>query len=243
MNFFVAAFATVPDTETARRLFDLPDLDDKSVSKVLFHRRKQQTGSSEVLRWDQRSIAGMTLIEHRSNSVRIDSLTATEGGEVELLHAYFKAALAHGHMMHWNARMQDLPLLRFRALMHEVAYPAYWQAAGRGELEQFDVAAWLSPTIEDRPSLDKTARRLGFPGMLGHDDDAVYRAWLAGDSGGVQAFSDIMALNTYLVALRLHQVRGNIHRNDIARTGPVVRDLLRDLGRPHLAAFLDAWSD
>ena len=41
---------------------------------MLSHRRRQQTGSSETLRWDQRAIASITIIQHSLDKVNIESM-------------------------------------------------------------------------------------------------------------------------------------------------------------------------
>lgn len=242
MRFLVVALSSVPDTTTARRLFGLDDLDDKDVSKVLMHRRKQQTGSSEILRWDQRAIAALTLIRHSVDKVQIESMNLAAHTEAEMLEAFYKGAMRDGCTVSWDGQHKVLPLIHFRTLMHEVSYPAYWQALKMGLESHLDVRGWLSTAPEDRPELDETARKLGFPGMLKHDEDSVVRAWLQNAHAGVQAYSDITALNTYLLASRLFGVKGEMTRHDAGRTLNKLRDELARRDEPHLAEFLSAWT-
>lgn len=243
MRFSVFAISTVPDTATTRRLFNLHDLDDKAVSKVLFHRRKQQTGSSEVLRWDQRAIAGITLIQHSVDNVNIESLNLATHSEVDMLHAFYRVTLRNGHMVSWDGSQMLLPLVHFRTLMHGVSYPAYWHAQReRGDLH-FDICNWMSPTPDDRPGLDETARKFGYPGLLNHSEDNVVDAWQRGRYADVQAYSDICALNTYLLALRLFSMTGEITRHDSSRVGVTLRSELSRRKDMHLGEFLTAWSD
>jgi len=242
MRFSVFALSSVPDTVTTRRLFDLHDLDDKSVAKVLFHRRKQQTGASEELRWDQRAIAAITLIQHAMDSVSIESFNLAEHTEQEMLQAFCRTTLHTGRMVSWDGEQSGLPLIHFRTLMRGVSYPAYWQAMrDRGDLH-LDLCAWLSPTHGDRPVLDDTARKLGLPGMLGLNEDSVVDGWLQGRPGDVQAFSDHAALNVYLIALQLFRMTGEITQHDDARVKDMLRDQLRHAESSHLADFLSAWS-
>lgn len=243
MRFSVFALSTVPDTTTTRRLFGLHDLDDKSVAKVLFHRRKQQTGSSEVLRWDQRAIAAVTLIQHAVDNVSIESLNLAEHTEQEMLQAFYHAMLHPGHMVSWDGEQNGLPLIHFRTLMHGVAYPAYWQALRERSDLHLDICAWLSPTPGDRPGLDDTARKLGLPGMLGHEEDGMVDAWLQGRHDDVQAFSDIAALNVYLLALRLFATTGEVARHDQIRVTDALRERLAASESRYLRDFLVAWSN
>jgi predicted PolB exonuclease-like 3'-5' exonuclease len=243
MRFSVFALASIPDTATTRRLFDLHDLDDRSVAKVLAHRRRLQTGSSEELRWDQRAIAAITLIQHSIDNLSIESFNFAEHTEQDMLQAFYRSVLRTGHMVSWDAEQRGLPLIHFRTLMQHVSYPAYWQALReRGDLH-LDLCAWLSPARSDRPTLDDLARRLGLPGMLGRDEDGVIDAWLQGRPADVQAFSDIAALNAYLIALQLFTTTGEITRHDNARIQVLLRDRLRRNDSTHLADFLGAWGE
>jgi hypothetical protein len=242
MRFSVFAVSSVPDTATTRQLFGLDDLDDKSVSKVLFHRRKQQAGSSEVLRWDQRAIAGLTLILHSADTVQLHSMNFTTHSEEGMLHAFFKAVPHQGRMVSWDGEDGGVPLLHFRTLKHAISYPAYWQAFGSGTDVHMEICGWLSPPLGDRPTLDETARKLGFPGLLNCTETSVMNAWLQGRGDEVQAYSDIRALNTYLLALRLFTVTGDMTSQD---EGQAKNRLLAELqirDDEHLTAFTTAWS-
>jgi predicted PolB exonuclease-like 3'-5' exonuclease len=220
----------------------LDDLDEKSVSKVLFHRRKQQTGSSEILRWDQRAIAGLTLIQHSVETVQLNSMNFASHSEEDMLHAFFSAVPHQGRMVSWDGEDAGVPLLHFRTLKHAISYPAYWQAIGSGGDMHLDICRWLSPPSGDRPTLDETARKLGLPGQLGRTQTSVMDAWLQGRHDEVQAYSDIKAINTYLLALRLFTVTGEMTGQE---HGQAKNWLLEELGKrndEHLTAFVTAWS-
>jgi len=241
MQFTVFALSSVPDTGTTRQLFDLQDLDDKSVSKVLFHRRKQQTGSSEVLRWDQRAIAGLCLIHHGEDRVHFESMHYGTHSEEEMLHAYFNAALRERRLVFWGGEHSGIPLVHFRTLKHAISYPAYWQALKTDANLHLDIRSSLSPPSDDLPGLDETARKLGFPGLMNRLEDDVMDAWLQGGHEEVQAFSDITALNTYLIALRLFAVTGELTGDDAARDSMRLREALGENKDRHVAEFLSAW--
>jgi predicted PolB exonuclease-like 3'-5' exonuclease len=241
MRFSVFALSSVPDTATTRALFDLDDLDDKSVSKVLFHRRKQQTGSSEILRWDQRALAALTLIHHAEDGVRVESMHFAAHSEEAMLHGFYQAALGEGRMVSWGDGHAGIPLLHFRTLKHAISYPAYWQALKTGADLHLDIRSRLSPPSDDLPALDETARKLGFPGLLDRTEEDVMDAWLQGRSDDVLAFSDITALNTYLLALRLFAVTGEMTGQDSARAEQQLLDALGGREDRHLAEFVSAW--
>ncbi|MBT8428563.1 MAG: hypothetical protein KJN79_01490, partial [Gammaproteobacteria bacterium] len=242
MRFSVFALSSVPDTATARQLFRLDDLDEKSVSKVLFHRRKQQAGSSEILRWDQRAIAGLTLIQHSADTMQLQSMSFATHSEEDMLHAFFKAVPQQGRMVSWKGDDGGVPLLHFRTLKHAISYPAYWQRVSSGEDIHMDICGWLSPPLGDRPTLDETSRKLGFPGLLNRTESSVMDAWLQGRHDEVQAYSDIKALNTYLLAMRLFTVTGDMTNHDHGQAKNRLLDELHKRDDEHLTAFATAWS-
>lgn len=242
MRFSVFALSTVPDTATTRQLFDLDDLDDKSVAKVMFHRRKQQTGTSEILRWDQRAVACLTLIHHTLDGVKMESLTYIDHSEQDMLHAFYRTASQGTRLVSWDGEQTLIPLIHFRSLKHRISYPTYWEACRSGARIHLDLRSWLSPTVDDRPGIHETARKLGLPGMLGMNDEQVTDAWLRGDVDDVRAFSETLALNAYLLAMRLFSTTGELPRHDSERVAKTLREGLGQRNQPHIDKFLAAWS-
>jgi predicted PolB exonuclease-like 3'-5' exonuclease len=241
MHFAVFAIASVPDVATARRLFALDDLDDKSVAKVLFHQRKQQTGSDESLRWDQRAIAGISLIQHAVDDLQIETLNLPDQDERAMLEAYCRLAQRNGCMVSWDAARTDLPLIRFRSLMHGLSCPAHRQAPPQGPDLQRVICDWLTPYAADRPGLDETARRLGYPGLLQHRDETLHRAWLQRRHDEFRTHSELAALNSYLLALRLFTTTGEMPADEGGRALERLRDVLSRRDGAHLRQFLSAW--
>ena len=243
MRFSVFAITSVPDTATTRGLFGLDDLDDKSVSKVLFHRRKQQTGSSEMLRWDQRAIAGISLIQHSADDLQIETLNLPAQGEREMLEAYCRAVQHNDCLVSWDAGRMELPLIRFRSMMHGLTCPAHSQAPHQGHDLQHVICDRLAPHAADRPGLDETARRLGYPGLLQHQEDTLHRAWLQRRPAEFRAYSEMAALNSYLLALRLFTTTGEMPADEGGRAMDRLREVLSRRDGAHLRRFLSAWGD
>lgn len=241
MRFVVFAIARVPDTATARRLFDLDGLDDTDVAKVLAHQRKQQTGDSETLRWDQAAIAGITLVQHSVDKVQVETLSGPGRGEPEMLEAFYRAALREGRTVSWDGERDALPLIHFRSLCHSVSFPAYWQTRRERSDFHLDLGHSLAVSADDAPGLDETARRLGFPGLTGLEPEQIAEAWLGGDVEPVRAWTELCALNVYLMALRLFGVTGQVSRHDGARAENTLRDFLGRRREPAIERFLAAW--
>jgi predicted PolB exonuclease-like 3'-5' exonuclease len=145
-------------------------------------------------------------------------------------------------MVAWNGEDLDLPLIRFRSLKYSIGLPEYWQTGSHAAKTHIDIARWMSDSRTDRPTLDGIARKLGFPGMLNRSEQTAMDAWLLGAQDEVQAFSDISALNSYLLALRLFAVRGEISGMETATALEQLKELLAGSESGYFSEFLSAWS-
>lgn len=244
MRFTVVAIAPIPDIPTARRNFDLDDLSEKDVGRVLFHRRKQATGHSEALTWDQLSIAGVSLVHYSLDYVDMGSHALGRLDEPQLIGKIFNSLANTGQLVSWEGRNLEQPLLHFRCMKHRIGFAPYWEALRQGQQVHIDLSALLDIAPGTGPDLDGLAQRFHYPGMLGHDADGVWQAHLAGDYEGVRRYSDLRALNTYLLALEVLSLRGDMTHADAARARMKLRDYLAQEApsRSHFQDFIDAWS-
>lgn len=244
MRFTILAFAPVPDVETARHNFDLHDLSDEAVAKVLFHRRKTHTGHSEALLWDQLRIAGVSLIHHSVDYFELRSHTQDGLSEAQMIGKVFDALSASGRLISWNCREFEQPLLHFRCMKQRICYAPYWQAIRDGQAVFTALHGLIDPSLNPDIGLDSLARRLGFPGMLGVTRESIWQASLGGDSQPLRSYADYRALNTYLLTLEALSMRGEISLADAARSRRGLREYLGRASQPqaHLKRFLDAWA-
>jgi len=243
MRFTVYAFSPIPDVATARKNFQLEDLSEKQVGKVLYHQRKQRTGHSEALNWDQLQIASVSLVHHSLDYLDMSSHTLGEMPESDLIHRVHNALGRSSQLVSWNGASDALPLLHFRCMKHRISDAAYWQAIRDGQRVHVDLRETLLPQTAEAPSLASLARRFHYPGMLGEDVDSVWEAYLEGDYEAIARYSDYLALNTYLLALQVFSLRGEMSHADAARARLKLRQYLVD-GSPTPAryeSFLAAW--
>lgn len=242
MRFTVYAFSVIPDLETARKNFDLHNLSDKDVAKVLFHQRKQQTGHSEALNWDQLQIASLSLVHYSLDYVDMITYSLKDQDEPELINTFYNALGMSGHMVSWDGNSRSLPLLHFRCMKHRISDNAYWNSVRQGEQLHVDLSEMIAPDRVEMPPLDAMAKRFHFPGMLGANDDTVWDAYLRSDFSEVARQSDLRALNTYLIALEVFALRGDMSFADAARARIKLREhLKRDRDQRGHAAFMQNW--
>ena len=81
----------------------------------------------------------------------------------------------------------------------------------------------------------------GFPGKMGMRGDKVWDAWLAVTSPASAIIARPMSLNTYLVFLRFQLMRGHLTPAAYEKEHMLLRESLKQEGKPHLNEFLAQW--
>ncbi|RMD77869.1 MAG: 3'-5' exonuclease [Gammaproteobacteria bacterium] len=254
-NVLVFDIETVPDVEGGRRLHGLEGLSDREVANVLQHLRRQETGESEFLRLHLHRIVAISVALRHGDQLRLWSLGDAAAPERELIQRFFDGLERYVPVLvSWNGSGFDLPVLHYRALLHGVTAPRYWDV---GELDRefrwnnylaryhwrhIDLMEVLSGyQARAAAPLDQIATLLGLPGKMGMSGAQVWERYLAGDVEGIRAYCETDVLNTYLVYLRFELLRGNLSPQGYAEEVERVKGLLRADPRPHLQAFLEAW--
>lgn len=255
MNVFVFDIETVPDVQGGRRLYQLDGLSDKEVAEVMFHKRRQETGGSEFLRLHLQRVVAISAVLRSGDALKVWSLADVDSAEPELIQRFFDGLEKFSPtLISWNGGGFDLPVLHYRALLHGIIAPRYWD---NGEddpgfkwnnyLSRFharhtdlmDVLSGYQPRA--CAPLDEIATLLGLPGKMGMSGDKVWDSFLNGDIAGIRNYCETDVLNTYLVYLRFELMRGRLAPAHYAEECQRVRDCLSKENKPHLTAFLEAW--
>ena len=254
MNVLAFDIETVPDVDSGRRLLALDGLDDGDVARIMRQRRQQASGT-ELMRHHLNRIVAIAVVLRAGERFRVWTLGDTESSERELVQRFFDGVERYSpNLVSWNGGGFDLPVLHYRAMLHGVSAPRYWEPGDDDQsfrwnnyLNRFharhtdlmDVLAGYQPRAF--APLDEIAQMLGFPGKLGMDGSRVWDAYAAGEIERIRAYCEVDALNTFLVYLRFEQMRGRLSAQGYERECEVVRNALRDDERGHLAEFLRAW--
>ena len=232
MNLIAFALGTVPDVETCRRLYDLGSLSDKDAAKVLYHRRKQETGYSEELRPNQQRLAALSLVREGIAGPELISHTWRDGDEEALLDTLLSGCNGLASLISWGSK--QVPALGYRALKYgrRLPLPTHLRDL-QAELGQGQEAA-MAP-------LHEVAHLLGLPGTHARCAD-VWEDMLADRTDKVQADLDLQALHIYLIALRRAQIMQSRPAAQIGEACVALRAHLSARQEPHLVQFLDHWS-
>lgn len=214
MIFTAVGFSPLPDIDTARRNYDLHDLNDEDVAKVLFHRRKQ-SGKGEKLGWDQLRFGALTLVRLDEHDARIETLSLQDVPESELLDSVFRALDDAAPLVTWKPGF--VHLLQFRCMKLRRSAEEYWERVSDGNPPHLDLQQELgiASLAAMAPSLDEMAQRLFLPGMQGLRDDLVWDHWQEAEYHKVAAFADYEAINTALLALEVFHLKGRLSLDDI----------------------------
>ena len=126
MNTLVFDIETVPDVELGRKLYDVPDLDDATVAKVMLF--KQQQARRAMLPPPQQRVIAISGVMKSREGVRVFSLGDEQSGERDLVQRFFDGLERYSPtLVSWNGSGFDLPVLGYRALRHGVNAARYWE--------------------------------------------------------------------------------------------------------------------
>lgn len=257
MNIFVFDIETVPDISSARRIYNLPELNDKEMTIALQHIRRQETGGSEFLRLHLQKIVAISVVLRTQNTLKVWSLGETQSPEEELIQRFFAGLEKYSPtLVSWNGGGFDLPVIHYRALLHGITASRYWDMGdddnsfrynnylNRFHYRHMDLMDILA-AYQSRANapLDQIATMLGFPGKMGMSGDKVWQSFQEGKITEIRNYCETDVLNTYLVYLRFELLRGKLTKENYLQECQKVRDLLQTESKPHLLEFLQAWPD
>lgn len=256
MNVFVFDIETVPDVVSARRLWNLDELDDDGVAAVMYSKRQQETGgATDFLRHHLHRVVAISAVFREADRLRVWSLGDLESDEAELIRRFFEGVERYSPtLVSWNGSGFDLPVLHYRALLHGIQAPRYWDTGdedrsfrynnylGRFHWRHVDLMDVLAGyQARAFVPLDQMASMLGFPGKLGMSGADVWDRYRAGELAAIRDYCETDVLNTWLVYLRFEHLRGHLSPARLDEELERVRELLRTSEGEHFAAFLAAW--
>lgn len=257
MNIFVFDIETVPDVANGRILYELNGLPDKTVAQAMATLRRQETGGSEFLRLHLQRVVAISMVLRRHDQVKVWSLGDEHSTEADLIQRFFSGIEKYAPtLVSWNGGGFDLPVLHYRALLHGITAPRYWEVGdtdasyrynsylGRYHYRHMDLMDILSG-YQPRACapLDDIACMLGFPGKMGMSGALVWEYFQQGNLKDIRNYCETDVLNTYLVFLRFELMRGKLTEEQYQTECAQLRDYLSKENKPHFNEFLRAWKN
>lgn len=254
MNSLVFDIETVPDLEGGRRLFGLDGLTDTGTADAMFHLRRQESGN-EFLRLHLQRVVAISAVYRSHDKIAVWSLGDEQSDEKTLIEKFFHLIDRYSPtLVSWNGSGFDLPVLHYRALVHGVACPRYWDNGN--DDKSFKWNNYLSRYHERHTDvmdilalynnrayvpLDQMASLLGFPGKMGMSGDKVWHEFHHGNIKGIRDYCETDVLNTWLVYLRFALIRGQVSVEGYELELQMVKEYLKREGHTHFLAFLQEW--
>lgn len=127
MHCFSFDIETVPDVEFGRRLWQLDDLSDEDVATAMTFKQLQARGT-DFLPLHMHRIVAISVALRTGDTFRVWSLGDESAAEAELVRRFFDGIDRYTpDLVSWNGGGFDLPVLHYRALLHGIRAPRYWE--------------------------------------------------------------------------------------------------------------------
>ena len=246
---------TIPDVHGLRVAWGLTGSDDEVVDAALARRREQTGGSTDFLPLHLHQVVVVSMLMRNDQGLKVHSLSGGRAEERRIVQGFFAAVGRNTPtLVSWNGSGFDLQVLNYRAMMHGVQAPRFWD---QGEDDRdFRYNNYLS-RYHSRHSdlmdllalyngranapLDQLARLCGFPGKLGMEGSQVWGAWKSGAQAEVRDYCETDVANTWLLWCRFQLLRGVLQQDAYDAEIRLARETFASLEGEHWRAFLEAW--
>lgn len=212
---------TVPDVAAGRRLYGLVG-NDLAVAEAMLARRREETdGRTDFLKPGWHKVVGLGAVAIILDAVPQVSLKSWAGeDERVLLIAFLDCLRKEPQLVSWNGSGFDLPVIRYRALIHGLSartlygpvgqrsFDSYGYRYGEAHVDLMEVLAGYGASPAH--GLDETARLAGLPGKIVVTGEDVTGLALAGDWARIERYAGHDAVQTMLLFLRWQVGRGRI---------------------------------
>ena len=262
-NLFVFDIETVPDTDAVPNLtgFDDPDVAQRREELERYHLEKTG-GKNPFPRQPFHKVVAISFLEaeiERDGGQEAYLLRELRSGgeagfdEKQLLQGFFGYfERLKPRLVSFNGRGFDLPVLKYRAMVHGVSATWLYDAGDKwnGYTQRYatDWHCDLLEVLSDygasaRVSLHEVSAVLGLPGKFGISGSQVAGLVDEGRIEDVRHYCETDVLTTYLVYLRLMVHRGTIGIDGYnAAIADIVAMIEQESGeRPYLNDFMEAW--
>jgi 3'-5' exonuclease len=253
MTILVFDIETIPDIEAGRKLYDLQGLSDLDTAQAMFALRRAKVGNEFLPHYLQK-ICAISLVLSQGTQIKVWSLGDESSDEKELIKRFFAGIDKHTPtLVSWNGSGFDLPVLHYRALLHGIVAPTYWEVGENQQnfrwnnylsrfhyrhLDLMDVIAGYQNKAF--APLDDIASMLGFPGKMGMSGSKVWEQYHAGQIKSIRDYCETDVLNTFCVYLRFELMRGLINQDEYNSSIERLKAYLStEKEKQHLQEFLN----
>jgi predicted PolB exonuclease-like 3'-5' exonuclease len=165
---------------------------------------------------------GALVADRESDHWAVDALSAPHVGErteKQLISAFCdKVAELKPQLVTFNGNSFDLPVLRYRAMIHGVSAPGlaarlYFNRYTEDAVDLCDILSSFAP--HTKASLNELSKIMGMPGKSeGIDGSDIERYFLEGRIKEIADYCETDVVNTYRVWLRYELFRGRLSESE-----------------------------
>ena len=243
MNALVFEIKTIPDVELGKRLYDLHDLSDEDVTRVMIAKSRERTGSDGKLALHTQRIAAISALYRDDNTIKVWSLGDLKSNEKHLIQHFFAGIEKYTPtLVSWNGSCFDLPVIQYRALKYGISSKIYWDEEnnyhGRFQSRHVDLMDTLSGHQQPGlASLKEISLMLDLPASTEQDSD------VSGDIDLLRQQCEADVLDIWLIYLHWLHLTTALDDAGLTREIQVVKESLLQENQQHLTEFLRAWNE
>ncbi|MCL4495091.1 MAG: 3'-5' exonuclease [Firmicutes bacterium] len=211
---FVFDLETIPDLVALRRLQHVNDdvSDEAVLESADLNSQSLKPAFQQIV-----AIAGAWIAPNGALR-RLTALGDLSWSEAELVQEMFRIIVeGHPRLAGWNTGGFDLPVLVYRAMVHHIATPGFYQIGEpyhgyrkrfdeEGHIDLMDILSFYGAST--RLKLDEMAAVLGVPGKLGTDGSQVFSLYQEQRIADIRTYCETDVLTTALVWARYAEHRG-----------------------------------
>lgn len=236
MSIMCLDLATIPDFELGARIYDLRDLSEEDISRVMFTKSREQENDIQqgVLGAHLQQVLAISVLFQDENGIRTWSAGAPESNEMSLLQDLQKLVNEQKPaVVTWNGNRSILPVLNYRYLSHGIKAPLFSVCT--------DLMSELSATDErNAASLGEVASVCGLSWNQAMSDDDVLSAYFEGNIELIRNNLDLNNIYTWLINQRWHMVCGKISNATLERENQQLKKVLLEENKAHLTNLAES---
>ena len=214
---------TIPDVENAKKIYEITDLNDQDAWAVIKTKRLEKSGNDFMPHYLHKIIA-ISLVLQDAQQFKVWTIGHDGETEANIIARFFMGLEKYQPtLVSWNGQGFDLPVLHYRALLHRIQAPIYWEIG-----EHFSEYKWnnysnrfhqrhidLMDTLAGFQNkafapLDELAQMLGLPGKIGLHGSDVFPAYQEGKLQLICDYCESDVLNTYFLYVRFLWMKGSV---------------------------------
>ena len=263
-TLFVFDIETIYDTDAAKILTGCDDTDPIVLRQRLEEYHLSLTdGKNAFPRQPFHKVIAISFLEaditRDSKGEQYTLKELRSGGKADadektLLEGFFQyLAKLKPRLVSYNGRTFDLPVLKYRAMLHGITAPWLYHSGDKWNSYHsrysMDWHCDLLDAMSDfgasaRCKLNEICAVLGYPGKIGVDGSMVTPMYDEGRIKEIRDYCETDVLNTYLVYLRYMYHRGDISQASYNQAVGDVLSYVREADdRPYLGEFFTAWNE